>query len=289
MRNHSPLALATLYSLAFCAVATVTSVPDTTQAQQRPTARTVRINDIEMHYQVRGTGEPLLLLHGFFACGTTWDPFVEALGDRYQLIIPDLRGHGKSSNPAGTFTNAQSARDVLALLDTLGMRRVRAIGTSAGAMALMHLATLEPDRVESMVLVSGTTHFPESARAFMSQVAADKMPPPARAEALKCAARGEPQLRSLQKAFGAFRDKNADDMKLPASRLGTIKARTLIVHGDRDEGFPVDIPVAMYKGIPGSALWIVPQGEHVPISGPRAREFQEVTLRFLQGDSGRQR
>ncbi len=70
-------------------------------------------------------------------------------------------------------------------------------------------------------------------------------------------------------------------MNLTSPYLATIKARTLIVHGDRDEFFPVDIPVEMYKAIPGSQLWIVPNGDHVPIYDARTPEFLRVTRQFL--------
>jgi pimeloyl-ACP methyl ester carboxylesterase len=269
-------------------IAAALLAPHSTRAQAAPTSRTVRINDIEMHYEVRGTGEPLLLLHGFFGCGKTFEPFFERLSATYRLIIPDLRGHGRTTNPGGTFTHGQSARDVLALLDTLGLRRVRALGVSTGGMTLLHLTTRHPDRVEAMVLVGATTHFPEQARAIMRETTSGDLTPEARNYFLQCAARGEAQVDALRKAFGAFRD-TGDDMKFTASELGIIKARTLIVHGDRDEFFPVDIPVAMYKGIPGSALWIVPRGEHVPILGPLMPVFLDLTLRFFQGDAGRQR
>ena len=69
--------------------------------------------------------------------------------------------------------------------------------------------------------------------------------------------------------------------------LSTIKARTLIVHGDRDILFPVSIPVEMYQAIRGSELWIVPRGEHVPIYGPRLGEFLNVAMEFLQRKESR--
>jgi pimeloyl-ACP methyl ester carboxylesterase len=110
-----------------------------------------------------------------------------------------------------------------------------------------------------------------------------KGPPP---EALqyyrRCATRGEAQVREIAKQFAAFKD-SYDDMNFTAPYLGTIKARTLIVQGDRDEFFPVNIPVEMYRAIPGSAHWIIPNGGHVPIFGERINEFQDVVLPFLQG------
>jgi pimeloyl-ACP methyl ester carboxylesterase len=95
-----------------------------------------------------------------------------------------------------------------------------------------------------------------------------------------CATRGDPQIRELATQFAGFRD-SYDDMNFTAPFLGTIRARTLIVHGDRDEFFPVDIPVEMYRAIPGAALWIVPRGGHVPVFGRHLREFLEVTTDFL--------
>ena len=72
-------------------------------------------------------------------------------------------------------------------------------------------------------------------------------------------------------------------MNFTTPYLGTIRARTLIVHGDRDEFFPVSIPVEMYRAIPGAALWIVPEGGHVPIFGTHLREFEDVVGAFLRG------
>ena len=54
------------------------------------------------------------------------------------------------------------------------------------------------------------------------------------------------------------------------------------MHGDRDGLVPIDIPVEMYRAIPGAALWIVPTGGHIPIFGRHLREFQDVSLAFLQ-------
>ena len=72
-------------------------------------------------------------------------------------------------------------------------------------------------------------------------------------------------------------------MNFTPAYLGTIRARTLIVHGDRDEFFPVDIPVEMYPSHPALGAVDCPGGTHVPIFGARLREFQDVALAFLQG------
>jgi pimeloyl-ACP methyl ester carboxylesterase len=268
-----------IVALALACVA-MGSSPQPAQTQEADSVRIVRVNDIEMGYRIRGTGEPLLLLHGFGGCGQDWGPFLDRLAAAYRLIIPDLRGHGASTNPANTFTHRQSAVDVYALLDHLGLQRVRAMGVSTGGMTLLHMATSRPERVEAMVLIGATSYFPPEARAIMRAVGKERPAPDQRD--LACATRGAAQIRQLQDQFLAF-ERSYDDMNFTAPYLGTITARTLIVHGDRDEFFPVSIPVEMYRAIPGSALWIVPGGGHVPILGPRTDPFLETALGFLRG------
>src|SRR5689334_3038356 len=93
-------------------------------------AQTEPINGMQMYYEVYGQGEPLVLLHGFTGAGSNWQAFISDLMTDYQLIIPDLRGHGRSTNPSGEFTFRQSALDIFALLDRLGMPECKAIGVS---------------------------------------------------------------------------------------------------------------------------------------------------------------
>jgi len=258
--------------------------PAAAQQPAQAGGSTVSVNGIEMYYEERGAGEPLVLLHGFGGCGLLWPkPFTDRLAERFRLIIPDLRGHGRSTNPSGVFTHRQAAEDVFALLDKLGVTRFKAVGVSTGGMTLLHMATRQPSRVEAMTLVGATHYFPQEARAIMlKQTQGDPSP-----EALRrfgpCAPRGEAQARELFRQFGAFKD-SYDDMNFTAPYLGTIKARTLIVQGDRDEFFPVSIPVEMYRAIPGSSLWIIPRGGHVPIFGAHAREFLDIAVPFLQGE-----
>jgi pimeloyl-ACP methyl ester carboxylesterase len=254
-------------------------------AQGQPPGQTVRLNDIEMHYRTLGSGEPLLLLHGFGGCGDDWQPFIQPLAKQFQVIIPDLRGHGWSTNPGKTFSHRQSAADVLALVDHLALKRVRAMGISTGGMTLLHMATRQPERIEAMVLIGATSYFPPQARAIMT-ASSDKTPPEVREMQQKCAKRGGDQARELSAQFTAFKD-SYDDMNFTAPYLTTIRARTLIVHGDRDIFFPVSIPVEMYQAIRGSELWIVPGGGHVPIYGPRLAEFLSIATEFLQRKESR--
>ena len=200
--------------------------------------KTVEVNGIRMYYEVHGSGRPLVLLHGFGSSGTAWKRFVDDFSKDYRLIIPDLRGHGGSTNPSGDFTHRQSARDVFALLDSLGVRTFSAMGISTGGMTLLHMASTQRERVESMVLIGATTYFPEQAREIMRRRTPEAMSAAEIERQHTIHKHGDEQIRSLRRQFNGFKD-SYDDMAFTPPLLASITAKTLVVHGDRDDFFPV--------------------------------------------------
>jgi len=242
----------------------------------------VDANGFAMYFEVRGEGEPLLLLHGGTGIGADWRHVFPADPHGYQVVVPDLRGHGRSTNPSKQFTFRQCARDVAALLDHLGLARVKAIGMSMGAKTLLHLATAERDRIHAMVLVSATPYFPAQARAAMARFDADTLSD-AEWDALRARhVHGDEQIRALWEMTRGFAA-SYDDMAFTPPRLATITARTLIVHGDRDPFYPLEMAFELHRSIAASALWVVPYGGHGPIFGRYASHFAEVALAHLAG------
>ena len=205
----------------------------------------------------------LLLLHGFTGSGEDWKHvFAEPLPG-YQVLTPDLPGHGRAINPRDTFKFADIARDMFALLDKENIDRVHAIGMSAGANTLLHMATQQPHRIEAMVHVSGTPRFPDQARALMRQMADAPSTP-----------------EHFARYCRAFAD-DYQDMNFTHDSLRMITARTLVVHGDRDPLYPVELAVELLRGIPDAALWVVPNGGHGPIFGDQAPPFVDAVRRFF--------
>jgi pimeloyl-ACP methyl ester carboxylesterase len=247
--------------------------------------RTVQLNHLELHWEEYGAGEPLVLLHGFSGCAQNWYQFTAELSERHRLIVVDLRGHGYSTNPENRFTHREAACDVFLLLDSLGVEHCSAMGMSSGGMTLLHMATSQPERIASMVLISATSYFPDRARAIMRRVSYDTMPQEVREMYSACATRGDAQIRQLTAQFNALAE-DYGDMNFDAAALSTITARTLVVHGDRDDFFPVDIPVSIYAAIPDAALWIIPGDDHVPIFDANV-PFTSTALRFLDGAESR--
>jgi pimeloyl-ACP methyl ester carboxylesterase len=239
------------------------------------------INGCDIHVDCRGHGEPLLLLHGGTGIGADWN-LVFAGGDPpgRRLIVPDLRGHGRSTNRSRAFTFRQIAADVFALLDRLEIDRVKAIGLSLGAKTLLHAATQQPDRIDAMVLVSATPYFPASARAAMAQLSVDHFSEADWAAQRTRHVHGDDQIRLLFGQMRALKDSH-DDMAFTPPLLATITARTLVVHGDRDPLYPVELALEMYRAIPTSALWVLPNAAHGPIFGGGAAEFVRVAIDFL--------
>jgi pimeloyl-ACP methyl ester carboxylesterase len=251
-------------------------------AQAQLQGHTASVNGIEMYYEISGEGAPLVLLHGFNGSGQSWKSLVTDYAKNYRVIVPDLRGHGRSTNPTNQFTHRQSALDVYALLDKLGIRQFKAMGISTGGMTLIHMATQQPARVDAMVLIGATIYFPEQARVIMRRSTPESLTEKDLERAREIHKNGDEQIRALRNEFYNFKD-SYDDMNFTQPYLATITALTLIVHGDRDQFFPVEIPVEMYRSIPRSYLWLVPNGGHVPIR-EHAVEFTRLTLDFLRGD-----
>src|SRR2546425_7233808 len=97
------------------------------------------------------------------------------------------------------------------------------------------------------------------------------------------------QIRLLFQQGRGFKD-SYDDMAFTPPYLATIAARTLIVHGDRDPLYPVNLAMEMYAAIPRSYLWVIPNGGHGPIfgeltgSGETTTRFAETALAFIRGE-----
>ena len=117
---------------------------------------------VRIAYEVRGAGEPLLLIHGLGYGRWGWEPIAEPLGDDFRLLLHDNRGIGDSDVPPGPYTTRQLAEDAVAVLDAAGIERADVVGTSLGGMAAQELAILFPERLHRLVLACTTPGGPSS-------------------------------------------------------------------------------------------------------------------------------
>lgn len=114
----------------------------------------ITIENQTLHYQIHGTGFPLLLGHSYLWDSSMWAPQIKALSEHYQVIVPDLWGHGHSGPlPENTQNFGDLAAQMSALLDALDIQQCAVIGLSVGGMWGAELALREPQRVKALVMM----------------------------------------------------------------------------------------------------------------------------------------
>ena len=111
------------------------------------------VNGARLWYEVRGSGEPILLHHGYTASRVNWMPVAERLERDFQVIVMECRGTGESEHTTDGYTLAQYTADVIGLLDHLGIDRVAFAGHSMGGGVGFLLALDHPERLSKLILM----------------------------------------------------------------------------------------------------------------------------------------
>ncbi|MEO9890911.1 alpha/beta hydrolase [Aurantibacter sp.] len=258
-------------------IATLTSYG---QVTVNPNGKFFNYNGTKIYYEDTGSGEPLLLLHNFFNTADSWEPYIAPYSKQYRTIAVDMMGHGRSDIykiDDFDFDHGVYAKMILALLDSLGLDQVKAIGASSGGTTLLYLNTMQPDRFKSVITVGGHIYYSTHAREMQAKLGMDQ----ARKWAVNWGQNPEKQ-EYLAQAFWQDRNPSDADPYFTPDKLNTIKAKWLVVLGDNDFVIPLELGIEMYKGIPNSRLWIVPNGNHLPHLEPEIQpEFLRVSLEFL--------
>lgn len=222
----------------------------------------VPLTNVNLYYEKHGDGEPLICLHNFSANGRSrFTPLLPILTKHFTCFLIDLRAHGRSDNPTGIWTHEESANDIIELCDALKIENAFFFGTSSGGMTLLKVARQRQDLVRAMVIDSATIRVPESSRTFYKRP--DQLKPSIKQMYEESnEVYGSQYWEYLAQTFYDFRLPDAD-VNVDASALQDIICPTLIIHGDRDIFFPVDIAVDMKKNIQNSELSIFPNTDHI--------------------------
>ena len=242
----------------------------------------VKVNGIDMYYEVYGEGEPLLLLHGWTQSSSFWSEYIPTYAQHFKVYAIDLRGHGRTSQLTADFSIKESAKDILELLDHLKIKKVKAIGLSFGGLILLELAMLDQDRIKAATLI-GASHSYNGGENLEgdNSFSYENLPDSFVEELKKTHHHGEAQIKAL------FNPNLNYKISLSKEDLNTFNFRTLIVHGDRDEILGIEPAIALYKNIPNSTLWIVPDTGHIAIIGNNQKSFLATSLHFLTLDKNK--
>lgn len=124
-------------------------------AQEKPTTGYAPVNGLKMYYEVHGSGEPVVLLHGAFMTITNnWTGWIGELAKTRKVIAVEMQGHGRTADIERDISQKNLADDVAALLDHLKIPRADLIGYSMGGGVAMQCAIRHPNKVRKVVVIS---------------------------------------------------------------------------------------------------------------------------------------
>lgn len=234
---------------------------------------------VRLAYDVRGSGEPLLLIQGLGYGRGGWGALPELLARSFTVVTFDNRGFGDSDKPAGPYSTPELARDALAVLDAAGAERANVLGVSLGGMTAQELALAAPERVEKVVLVSTTAggegSFPmppqtvdlmsrsatleplDALRRFVVNALAPDPPAELVDEVFRYRVANPPDPAGwqAQAAAGATHD--------ALSRLGELRMPTLVVHGTADNVVDYRNAELLAERIPNARLELIDGAGHL--------------------------
>ncbi|MHA6690843.1 alpha/beta fold hydrolase [Devosia sp. A449] len=123
-------------------------------AQSEPVGATVPVNGMEMYYEVSGTGDPLIVLHGAYMNIPTMGAIIPKLAETHKVYALEFQGHGRTNDIDRPITYPNLASDVAAFMDAVGVEKADIFGYSMGAAAGLRLAIDHPEKVDQLVAAS---------------------------------------------------------------------------------------------------------------------------------------
>jgi len=258
----------------------------------------IQVNDTELNIEDQGSGQPLLLIHGFPLNLEMWQPQIEELTNHYRVIAVDLRGHGYSPPTPGAYTMDLLSDDCAAVLKSLGVREpVILCGLSMGGYISFAFFGRHPELVSGMILAATRAGADEDqVRANRDKAIADTIQHGAQPVLegmlpILMSPKTYRQQPELVKFVSEIIARTTGDGIISAMQgmknrpdssriLQQINVPTLIMHGADDQIISLSESQAMQAGIPNSKLQIIPDSGHLP-NLEQPRTFNRAVLSFM--------
>jgi pimeloyl-ACP methyl ester carboxylesterase len=237
----------------------------------------IPVNGLNMYYEIHGTGQPLVLLHGAFsAIGTSFGQVLPELAKTRQVVAFELQGHGRTVDIDRPLSLEGMAEDVAAALKELRIGSADVFGYSTGAAVALRLAISHPDLVRKLVLAS-VTYTMDGVHPGLMDGLTEMTPEmmfgsPWHEEYMRIA----PHPENFATLFAKKTQMDNEIRDLPAEAIQAIKAPTLLIIGDSDLVRP-EHAVEMFRllgggvfgdtpaGLPNSQLAVLPGTSHVTV------------------------
>ncbi len=258
----------------------------------------IKVNGIELAYEVSGDGPALLLIHGLGSSLQDWDAQVATFSGQYRVIRFDLRGHGQSDKPAGPYSMPMFAADAAGLLRELGIDAAHVVGISLGGAIAFQLAVDHPAQVKTLTIVnSGPAALMQSMKEkfaiWLRFFIVRRMGMAKLAKAIGPRLFPQPENQAVCAAFMARMARNDPQAYLHAlqalvgwsvaAKIGAIGCPVLAIAADQDYT-PLSMKQAFVAQIPGAKLAVVTDSRHaLPMEKPA--QFNAVLQEFLAFNS----
>ncbi len=238
----------------------------------------IEVGDVKLRYAVYGKGKPLILLHSGLGHGDYWANQVGPLSQEYEVVLVDLRGHGRSTRSDAPVSYGLLAEDVTVLMQKLRIGKAAVLGWGDGAVTAMELALRHPGRVRELILfgvtydLSGQRPDVDKSQTFIDYV--------------HKTAEDYRRLSPAPDAYDAlFQQMEAMWAKEPAytpAQLAKIRTPTTIIVAEHDEWVRREHAEALGDLIPNAQIVIVPNVSHfAPWQAPKKfNDLVKLALRY---------
>lgn len=229
-------------------------------------------NGLNIYFGDFGSGVPLILLHGGAATSSMWEPRIPALAERFRVIAPDARGHGRTNNPAGALSYRLLADDVAGLIEAIGLSEPLVFGLSDGGQTALELGMRHAGLCAALVVGSVWYKHTDGLKGFLREFG---FLGPADVDVGRIEAANPDLLESIRTSH--LRDDDPEYWKTLLREISAlwwtplnyteadfrrILDPTLVMIGDRDGIIPTRQAVEMYEFIPTAELAVLPNTTH---------------------------
>ena len=255
----------------------------TSEAHATRDGEYIETGRVHTYYEVNGSGDPLILLHGGMCTAETFDGQTPALAEHYRVYVPERRAHGRTADVPGPITYEIMAQDTIAFIEAVGIERAHLVGWSDGALVGLLVALWRPELVGKLVLMAQSVNWegmrPELA-SFAGHMTKEMVPPDLKQAYEALSPDGPDHLNAvLDKVLRLWNT----DPAFSLSDLERVAAPALVLAADDDVTVSIEHAAAMQRALPDSQLAVVPGASHaVPMEKPRL--VNRLVLDFLAED-----